>query len=662
MYKMTTDEDLLDLAGYFVYQIQQVAKQGTSIESVMLNRKKFMITYYEDATGLNVIMATNAQTNEVSLIFAGSVDGKDWEQNILNAIGHVPQQFIAAKAYAQQQIDQGVKIVSGSGNSLGGPLAIYALGDQLGVEIVTLNPAPIPKGTQCLCTVRNYIVKQDLLYLLIQATNLDDRIVGEQIILDSCIYSYDDLIRNHIGLYQIDTLNKSSILAYSTADFIPFSLWHPNKVILCERQDEILKLDTGKIGLMAYRLVEQKETLRLVIRDNLTAIKRQIIQRQSSVEQAVTAIMSKYEQQFERQIELIKKERVTYQEQSVIVIKMMHQLKLGQLPSLIEQLGFGKQFVQLEQYIKEFHMILDEGTYGIGDHMLSKLQQLMCKFILTPGISTSLLRQCMQLTNKIENNVELTLQQWEVLEEEIDVVYQQMLVQDQQQQLCQTVHQELTMCQRNVCPDVQLDVQAVRKLYREVQHFSKAILSEQFSQASQNVVAALRAEIAPILDKLNHLKQLSQQIECILDDIDSVIASTTAKMMLFKLFKQLTLGATTDVASLRQLYSEMRKLIDYGQQVVCVVEQYDHVLPEIFQNLTPYVIEMIEPDVLLTTMDDKYKISLAIIERSRLSFGEMQSWLATEEQPALIDLGHKVTIVLGNIVQLIEMLRTIVMS
>ncbi|WP_412103613.1 SA1320 family protein [Rossellomorea aquimaris] len=205
------DKDLVELAGLVAYQ------KPARHKVVEVNGHEYEVidTLYEDPTGLDALTVENVKTKEISVIYvgtdAGAVNGKQDLLTDVQLLSDLSLPQLEAAGRYLTKIDNensnkgGVKYAAG--NSLGGPLANYAVRNRPDIRSVTLNPALFPKGVmdpnKSYDNITNYFSNYDVLTGTLIALNLDSRIPGKRYDISTGIpetgEGFNILKNNHTG-------------------------------------------------------------------------------------------------------------------------------------------------------------------------------------------------------------------------------------------------------------------------------------------------------------------------------------------------------------------------------------------------------------------------------------------------------------------------------
>ncbi|MGF3105773.1 SA1320 family protein [Rossellomorea sp. DUT-2] len=205
------DKDLVELAGLVAYQKPARHK----IVEVNGHSYEVIDTLYGDPTGLDALTVENVESKEISVVYVGTDAGAaNGNQDLLTDAQLLSDltlpQLEAAESYLTK-IDKENKNKGGvtyaTGNSLGGPLATYAVRNRRDIKAVTLNPALLPKGVidpnKTYDNITNYFTNYDVLTGTLIALNLDSRIPGKRYDISTGIpvigEKFSILTNNHTG-------------------------------------------------------------------------------------------------------------------------------------------------------------------------------------------------------------------------------------------------------------------------------------------------------------------------------------------------------------------------------------------------------------------------------------------------------------------------------
>jgi hypothetical protein len=263
----TTDDDLMDLSSRFAYR-----KRTVKGDELIVNTKSFWVVdvVSDPETGLDAITVRNDETNELTVAFQGTQGGTDVLQDAALVTSGTPTQFAAAHAYVlRMQQKHNTLVGSVCGNSLGGGLAAYVSGSSPWIRAVTVNPAPVPHALsgRRAPQVRNYISPTDPLHRAVVAGGLEDRIIGEQVRIPGTSFNLAFLGSNHIGSDREDG-------PYDASMAVPFSLFHADRRVSAGRFGAKVAIDADALGLMGAGLRRQREDLRAVLATELVAVER----------------------------------------------------------------------------------------------------------------------------------------------------------------------------------------------------------------------------------------------------------------------------------------------------------------------------------------------------------------------------------------------------
>ncbi|MGE6754624.1 SA1320 family protein [Rossellomorea sp. NPDC071047] len=207
----TTDRDLVELAGLHAYS------EINRFDIIKVNGKAFKVldVNFLDDTGLDAFTVRNESTKEITIVYEGTdAAAENGKQDLLTDVQllsdlTLPQ--LEASAEYLNRIQKEYKneggVSSVTGNSLGGPLANYAVRNRPDIKSVTLNPALFPKGVidpdKNYDNITNYFTNYDVLTGTLIALNLDSRIPGRRYDISTGIpvigEKFSILTNNHTG-------------------------------------------------------------------------------------------------------------------------------------------------------------------------------------------------------------------------------------------------------------------------------------------------------------------------------------------------------------------------------------------------------------------------------------------------------------------------------
>ncbi|WRP06230.1 hypothetical protein U9J35_20645 [Rossellomorea aquimaris] len=207
----TTDRDLVELAGLHAYS------EINRFDIIKVNGKAFKVldVNFLDDTGLDAFTVRNESTKEITIVYVGTdAAAENGKQDLLTDVQllsdlTLPQ--LEASAEYLNRIQKEYKneggVSSVTGNSLGGPLANYAVRNRPDIKSVTLNPALFPKGVidpnKNYDNITNYFTNYDVLTGTLIALNLDSRIPGKRYDISTGIpvigEKFSILTNNHTG-------------------------------------------------------------------------------------------------------------------------------------------------------------------------------------------------------------------------------------------------------------------------------------------------------------------------------------------------------------------------------------------------------------------------------------------------------------------------------
>ena len=197
----TTDQDLVQLAGYHAYKNYEIGHVET------INGKEFEVidTVYNGESGLDAMTVKNDHSGELSVVYVGSDQlVGDWLGTNAQLPSYVkPAQIKAAKQYFDDISDQIGEISSVTGNSLAGANANAVGIENPDVKVVTINPAMLPGGmidpTKEYANITNYYSEYDVLTRSQETLGYGDRIPGNVYKINNGVSKFSEIIANHKG-------------------------------------------------------------------------------------------------------------------------------------------------------------------------------------------------------------------------------------------------------------------------------------------------------------------------------------------------------------------------------------------------------------------------------------------------------------------------------
>lgn len=255
-----SDADLLELAGYWVYEITNFPDKYLIGTKITVNGTEYKILDVQYSNPQAITMQNEA-TGEVVVIYRGTdfSDADDVYTDVGLMLGQATPQFQGVLDYYDMVSGEYGNITAVAGNSLGGALAnhvaVHRPNDCL--TSVTLDPAPLPYGLDTLevdpetyASFYNYVATTSPLYLLFNQTTPGDRIPGGymDILVEYGIFSFLNIGANHTG-YDRDN-QPNGVQGFGIDDMIPFSIWD-NHII-------------GSTGYSGGRIEINKENLEML--------------------------------------------------------------------------------------------------------------------------------------------------------------------------------------------------------------------------------------------------------------------------------------------------------------------------------------------------------------------------------------------------------------
>ncbi|MER2263388.1 MAG: hypothetical protein ABS934_15395 [Psychrobacillus sp.] len=201
----TTDQDLVELAGFHAYRHYPPGKIITVNEKIF----KVVDTQYGMSSGLDAVTVQNHETKELTVVYIGSEDNKDWiDTNAKLLADTPPAQLGDAQDYFEWVNTNLGKVDSVTGNSLGGGLTNAVAIENPQVRAVTLNPAILPAGfvdpTMMYDNITNYYSRFDFLTSTEESLGLGNRIPGKKYSINNGVPLLSMIGPNHTGYVDPD--------------------------------------------------------------------------------------------------------------------------------------------------------------------------------------------------------------------------------------------------------------------------------------------------------------------------------------------------------------------------------------------------------------------------------------------------------------------------
>lgn len=201
----TTDQDLVELAGFHAYRHYPPGKIITVNDKIF----KVVDTQYGMSSGLDAVTVQNHETKELTVVYIGSEDNKDWiDTNAKLLADTPPAQLGDAQDYFEWVNTNLGKVDSVTGNSLGGGLTNAVAIENPQVRAVTLNPAILPAGfvdpTMMYDNITNYYSRFDFLTSTEESLGLGNRIPGKKYSINNGVPLLSMIGPNHTGYVDPD--------------------------------------------------------------------------------------------------------------------------------------------------------------------------------------------------------------------------------------------------------------------------------------------------------------------------------------------------------------------------------------------------------------------------------------------------------------------------
>lgn len=268
----TSHADLMDLSSRIAYEpeLYEEPVGGSLPVTVTVNGKHFAVLNSEvdPVTGLDALTLQNVVTREVTVAFQGTSGMTDVLTDGTLVTTATPAQYTAAVAYVERMSGRYGPVGSVCGNSLGGGLAAYVGVRDSSITTVTVNPAPVPakaSGAR-VGNVTNYISTLDPLHRAVVGGGFADRVVGAVVSYEGTSAHVAFIGTNHVGSDRGDP----EVTPYNASMSVPFSLFHPNRVLAEGAFGGRIRVTTDALLLMGQGLGRQRDDLNAVATAELT--------------------------------------------------------------------------------------------------------------------------------------------------------------------------------------------------------------------------------------------------------------------------------------------------------------------------------------------------------------------------------------------------------
>jgi hypothetical protein len=615
----TTHKDLLDLSGYYAYELIRNPKKFAYDEVILtVNDHKFRVdrTIVGDATGLDALVVSNVATGENILIFVGTSDNGDWFDDFTLITERTPDQFIAARELFENLQADGVKLDFVCGNSLGGGLANYAAAGVQGVEVVTLSPAPVPaewsgNGEN----VTNYIINNDPLYRSLKGAGLDGRIPGKQQLLPPGSYSANGLVYNHQGLYDMDAERN---LNYSSNDYFPFSIWQPN-ILLTDRESYTkgIQIDATVFQQLTATLKNRLATMQTSLLKELDPLYEYIQLEHGNLSLRQETLHTALQEQFKP---------LNDEVQMIITVLDNIQLLARLWPQFCEDIvNFGTEKLK--------NLILD---------VQAEMQEAVIKLFIDAqtGYDDGFAQKLLQHSEQIEQNLHETCASWDNVTKCAEYILDQIKISDEN--IAQAIATNDNISLNLLAPPDLTTINEVKgaKIFSGLSSVMASkqemldINYEKFVQTIEKVFEKIKKFVMPII----HLGI-------------GVLASIKFKISTHTLLleKQLQIyqfiGNAQQIATLQQEYAEtninMQKFSEYEIALDIAKNTfttYQNCIPNILYELKAYIQQAIFSEKTFGHIQQQAMLSHWIIEQAQYVFGEIWQSLQQFEASGIVVL------------------------
>lgn len=417
------DQDLLELGGYWVYDIMN---NGLKENPIIVNGTKYKVVdiHKDGANGLDAITVISETTGEVFIIYEGTNGLDDVMVDGALLTEEIPQQFIEADKYylemqdklaeinrerianGEKEINLNIKYLGG--NSLGGSLANYvATMYQDKLFSVTLDPAPLPYGIKPGYNSMNYVANTSFLHLASKAAGFfPKRFPGRFEYVKNGMFSIAMLLENHVGY-------AGGMKGNGIDDLLPFSIWGnrllPSKQIATTKiainEENMTALVTALTTRMSFMKEGIKSQLDPVY-ETILAEKRKLTQRTTALNQALLSMLAP--------------SFIINTETSIHLQNMYTILKNIVLPSQVKALGIGSK-----PDVGNFNTDVINGP---KEELMNRIERQYVSTLLkdeASGLEDAFVEKIEKHHEIIEKNLHVTLARWEYVEQGAKLILEQ---------------------------------------------------------------------------------------------------------------------------------------------------------------------------------------------------------------------------------------------
>lgn len=666
MNNKTTHEDMIELDGFWAYEIQSNSKAyDVGTEITLRSGHVFIINNIKNDSdsGLNAITLTNKDTGEVVVIFVGTVGITDMIQDGLLVTNITPPQYEAGEAYLREMQDRYGNIAYCGGNSLGGGVGSYA-GGKTGVAVVNLNPAPVPgnMGPVDSSEIYNYIVGNDPLFSAVEAAGMGDRIIGQNVMLPPGLYA-NRVLNNHLGDYKDVKVGDETKILYSTATFIPFSIWHKDKIISGGDYGGRVDINSENMELLGMALGQHSLILDAVIKHEFNEAKKELSDfqgrletRKQEVQEYMKTVLNEVFDPIIRLIETLKNNYYRYRKATIRNLSSSNKA-VGMILDVI--------FKPLDSYLEKLEKYINKLIDLTYETIIDTLTKTACKTLFAnQDTETSIPNQLIKQHKKINKNIKLVNKRCKYVgtsSKNLALAFKSL-----DENMASSIASNT--CQADVfpMPNVEWPSGEIEELASSYSKQMRDKVKEKTTQrANKEVVTVVNSLVGMLAKPINvSLVKLDFQLEGMEYIYKGATVATTAafrtidKMDIFNLTED-ALEKSAD--KIDQSYRDFKVFSDELQMSIRSINIGLMNIDSVIEKLMPYFVESLMSNSVLESVNSKYAITQQALTLSKETFGEIAYQFQNHQAKAVDLLGDKSKIIQSDFKEVSDSIEKLIL-
>lgn len=632
----TSHDDLMDLGSRTAYRDDLAPGPDSYVE---INGKKYVVEdVHTDAdTGLDALTLRNDATGERTIAFQGTHDIADALADATLITSITPAQYRAANTYVSY-VNQTYGTVNFTcGNSLGGGLAASTAATNPGIQAVTVNPAPVPEslvGKRDFSNVHNYITEYDVLNRVVRAGGLEGRVLGGTTRIHGTTGGFQFLLANHIG-----SDRDSSV--YDASMATPFSLFDGSRVIGEGGDGAKVDITVENLELIAVGLDRQRSDLTAMMQQHLAAPVSDLITHRDNLDYLFSdlhdEVLRAIVEPWNRLRVMIEPMRQMLRRASQLIIESLPSSMPGPLRFLADKL-----FRVAEEIIDAAAAALQ----AVLDVPVEQLVDIAWRAGQEPFIAESrvLTEKLMAQGTAMIEDWALVDAKWAMLSDYLSQTTTDLAAADDQL--------AVAIASRGGAPSAITPAVgtwpegAVRPLKDTVlQQFAQNMADARAIAAGSQVEVVAGAITVALELPINALYLKALEFE--VDKAAIRAASTAVQSMLdpglLGDWALSLVGLDDDLARFRRWLADSESayvdLIDQQEREFLRLKDALDGLPLLIVEMTPYFTETFFPDSLIQSVYDSFAKCRNVVERSSVSFAEVDYQLADHVARAIEKIG-----------------------